>query len=172
MTLMLLGQVDRQVRGVVPAVTVFFLVVLGLIPWHIAGLNMVTPAFPLIGVYFWSIYQPGRLPYWAVFLFGVLQDLLLGLPLGQGALSLLVVQGLVVSQRRFFLSKPFFVVWWGFAVVAPIGAMVAWAAASVSRDAVIPPLPIVVQTIITALLYPLFGGLLMWLQQRVLRPAP
>lgn len=172
MTPTLLGQFDRQLRGIVPAFTVFFLVVLGLIPWHIPGLSVVMPAFPLIAIYFWSIYQPGRLPYWAVFLFGVLQDLLLGMPLGQGALALLMVQGLVVSQRRFFLSKPFLVVWWGFSMVAPIGAVIAWAAASASRGAVIPPVPIVVQTIITMLLYPLFGGVLMWLQQRVLRPAP
>lgn len=168
----LLHRMDQQMRGLLPALTMLVLLILGLIPWHVPGLAVVTPALTLIAVYFWGIYQPHRLPYWATFVIGVLQDLLLGMPIGQGALVLLLIQGLVVSQRRFFLTKPFLVVWWGFAMVAPLGALIAWSVASVAREAVIPVLPIIVQTVITIMLYPLFGGLFGWLQQKALRLAP
>lgn len=168
----LLQRLDLQVRGLLPALTTFFLLIVGLIPWHVPGLAVITPAFPLIAVFFWSIYQPHRLPYWATFLIGVLQDLLLGMPVGQGALGLLLIQGLVVSQRRFFIAKPFLVVWWGFAMVAPLGAAIAWAVASIARDAVIPVLPVVVQTVITVLLYPVFGGVFGWIQQKALQIPP
>ena len=168
----LLQRLDLQIRGLLPAFTTFFLLIIGQIPWHVPGLAVITPAFTLIAVFFWSIYQPHRLPYWVTFLIGVLQDLLLGMPIGQGALGLLLIQGLVVSQRRFFIAKPFLVVWWGFAMVAPLGAAIAWAIASIARDAVIPVLPVFVQTLITVLLYPLFGGLFGWIQQKALQIPP
>ncbi len=166
----LFQRLDLQARGLLPALTTFFLVILGLIPWHLPGLAVITPAFTLIAIFFWSIYQPHRLPYWVTFLIGVLQDLLLGMPIGQGALGLLLIQGLVVSQRRFFIAKPFLVVWWGFAMVAPLGGVIAWAIASITRDAFIPVLPVAVQTVVTVLFYPLFGGIFGWLQQKVLQP--
>ena len=167
-----LQRLDLQARGLLPALTTFFLLIVGLIPWHVPGLAVITPAFPLIAVFFWSIYQPNRLPYWATFLIGVLQDLLLGMPVGQGALGLLLIQGLVVSQRRFFIAKPFLVVWWGFAMVAPIGAVIAWVVASIARDSIVPVLPVLVQTLVTILLYPLFGGLFGWIQQKALQLPP
>jgi rod shape-determining protein MreD len=164
-------QLDHAARGLVPALTMLCLLVLGLIPWHVPGVASITPAFTLVALFFWSIYQPQLLPYWATFLFGLAQYLVLGMPPGQGALALLLVQGVIVSQRRFFLSKPFLVVWWGFAMVAPFAQAILWAIASVAREAVVPVLPVLIQTVITVLLYPLFGGLFGWLQERVVRPA-
>ncbi|MBM3482453.1 MAG: rod shape-determining protein MreD [Alphaproteobacteria bacterium] len=167
-----LMQVERQGRALVPAFSMLALLVLGLIPWHIPGLTNVTPAYLLIGLYFWTLYQPQRLPYWSTFLIGLAQDLLLGLPPGQGALALLLVQGLIASQRRFLLSKPFLVVWWGFGVIGPIAALIGWGVASIARQAFIPVLPVFIQCVMTILLYPLFGGLFGWLQERVVRPVP
>lgn len=165
-------QLDRQLRALVPALTMLALLVLGLIPWHIPGLTNVTPAYMLIALFFWTLYQPQRLPYWSTFLFGIAQDLLLGLPPGQGAVALLLVQGLIVTQRRFLLSKPFLVVWWGFGVIAPMAGIISWGVASIAREAFIPIVPVIVQTAMTVLLYPLFGGLFGWLQERVVRPIP
>jgi rod shape-determining protein MreD len=164
-----LGRLEHRLRALLPGATTMFLVILGLIPWHVPGIAVVTPAFVLIAIYFWSVYHPQLLPYWLTFLIGVVQDLLLGLPIGQGALGLLLFQGFVVSQRRFLLTKPFLVVWWGFAIIAPLGALIAWAIASIVRDAVIPVVPVVVQTAITVLLYPAFGAAFGWLQQKALR---
>lgn len=164
-----LQRLNFQVRGLLPVITTLLLMIVGLIPWHMPGLAVITPAFTLIAVYFWSIYQPHRLPFWVTFLIGVLQDLLLGMPVGQAALGLLLIQGLVVSQRRFFISKPFSVIWWGFAIVAPLSAVIAWAIASIVRDAFVPVLPVVAQTVVTIFLYPLFGGVFGWIQQKALQ---
>lgn len=162
-------RLDLQIRGLLPVVTTVLLLLVGLIPWHLPSLAMITPAYPLIAVYFWSIYQPHRLPFWVTFLIGVLQDLLLGMPVGQAALGLLLIQGLVVSQRRFFIAKPFRVVWWGFAIVAPLSAALSWATASIVRDGFVPVLPVVAQTVVTVLLYPVFGGVFGWIQQKALQ---
>jgi len=164
-----LSRLEQQLRALLPGATMIFLLILSLIPWHVPGIAVVSPAFVLVAIFFWGIYHPQLLPYWFTFVIGVVQDLLLGLPIGQGALGLLLFQGLVVSQRRFLLTKPFLVVWWGFALLAPLGGAIAWAIASIVRDAVIPVLPVVVQTAITVLLYPAFGALFGWLQQKALR---
>ena len=84
------------------------------LPWRLPAFAEVTPAFAVMAVFYWTIYRPERLPYVATFGIGVLQDLLAGTPLGMTALLLLVVQGVVASQRTFFRGKPFLVIWWGF----------------------------------------------------------
>ena len=73
---------------------------------------------PLMAVYHWAIFRPRLLPAYAVFLAGLLQDILSGAPLGVNALVFLVAYGVVLSQKKFFTGKSFLILWLGFALVA------------------------------------------------------
>ena len=77
-----------------------------------------------------------------------------GLPLGATALVLLLTQGVVAAQRRFFLGNTFVVAWAGFAMVGGAAAMVTaillWAVAG--RPASVERLA--VQYALTLLMYP------------------
>ena len=72
------------------------------------------------------------------------------------ALVLLIVQGVVASQRTFFRGKPFLVVWWGFSLVMPAVGLLSWIISSACFGVLVPPLPIVVQVVLTMLLFPIF----------------
>lgn len=163
-----LERTDFAARSLLPFVTVILLVVASVVPWHLPGLAPVTPAFSLMAVYYWAIYRPDKLPYAATFAAGLLQDFLSGGPLGMTALVLLLIHGVVASQRTFFHGKPFHVVWWGFSLVAPGAAVVGWVIASAYYGLLVPPLPLLVHVVLTVLLYPLLGFVFTKLHNSVL----
>ena len=147
---------DRWLRGLIPVTVTVMLVFAASLPWRLPGFAEVTPAFTAMAVFYWTIYRPKQFPYAATFAVGVLQDLLAGTPLGMTALVLLIVQGVVASQRTFFRGKPFLVIWWGFSLVMPAVGLLGWIIASACFGTFIPLLPIVVQIVMTTLLFPVF----------------
>ena len=151
-----LYQTESWLRGLIPATVTVMLVFAAALPWRLPAFVEVTPAFAVMAVFYWTIYRPERLPYAATFGIGVLQDLLAGTPLGMSALLLLVVQGVVASQRTFFRGKPFLVVWWGFSMVMPAAGLLGWIIGSACLGTLVPLLPVVTQVVLTVLLFPLF----------------
>ena len=147
---------DRSLRGAIPVTVTVLLVFAASLPWRLPAFVEVTPAFAVMAVFYWTIYRPERFPFAATFGIGVLQDLLAGTPLGMTALALLIVQGVVASQRTFFRGKPFLVIWWGFSLVMPSVGLLTWIIGSACLGAVVPLLPIVVQVLLTMLLFPVF----------------
>lgn len=162
-------QFDHAVRQLFPFALSVFVVVLSVIPLPIPGYGLVTPAFLLMAVYYWAIHRPDRLPAIAVFLLGLLQDMLTGLPTGITALVLLLVYAVMRNQRRLFLGKPFLVMWFGFAIVAPCAIMLQWLVASGVMGRLIPPGTVVVQLLLTLALYPCLTWLLASGQRAFLR---
>ena len=152
-----LQQTERWLRGLIPATVTVVLVFAGSLPWRLPAFAEVMPAFAVIAVFYWTIYRPDRLPYAATFAIGLLQDLLAGTPLGMTSLVLLVVQGVVASQRTFFRGKPFLVVWWGFSLVMPSAGLLGWIIGSACFGTMVPLLPIIVQIVLTTLLFPVFA---------------
>lgn len=152
-------RVELWLRGLTPVVLTAIMVFASAIPWQLPAFAPVTPAFVVMAVFYWSIYRPDKLPYAATFLLGVFYDLLTGAPVGLTALVLLIVQSLVSAQRTFFHGKPFLVVWWGFSLVMPGAGLLSWIVGSAYLDGLLPILPVVVQVVLTVLLYPAFSVL-------------
>jgi rod shape-determining protein MreD len=115
----------------------------------------VTPFLSLMAVYYWSIYRPELMPAIVVFAAGLVQDVVTGSPIGLMALVLILVHGVGVSQRWFFLGKSFSVEWWGFGLVTLAAAMVAWILASLYFVMLLDPKSIAVQALLTVAVYPL-----------------
>ncbi len=147
-------RLERAARGLTPFGLTLLLALFAVLPWPLPGFAAVTPAFTLIAVYFWSIYRPDRLPYAATFAIGFVQDVLSGNPIGITSMVLLIAQGIVVSQRRFFPGKTFIVVWWGFMLIVPGAMLISWSLGSLYSGTLLPPGAFVVQMFLTVLLYP------------------
>jgi rod shape-determining protein MreD len=111
-----------MVRQLVPASLVLLLVLLQAIPWHLPALAGIYPMLPMIGIYYWSVYRPDLLVPSVAFATGLVNDVVLGAPIGISSLTFLVIQGMTASQTRFFNGKSFLVIWSGFALLAA-GAM-------------------------------------------------
>ena len=160
---------ELQLRSLTPFVFTLLMVLASAIPWHIPHFAPVTPLFAVMAIYYWSIYRPDKLPYAATFALGLLHDLLTDSPLGLSALVYLLLQSIISSQRTFFHGKPFLVVWWGFSLVMPVFALVSWIIASLYFNTLLPPLPFVIQAVLSMLLYPLFALLLIALHRHMVR---
>jgi rod shape-determining protein MreD len=94
------------------------------------------------------------LPAWAVFSLGLAQDFVTGAPLGFWALVYLIAYGFTLSQRVFFIGRSGMGVWFGFMLVAFLTAGVAWMLSSIVFGRFVPVGPILFQTIVTIVVYP------------------
>lgn len=149
----------------VPPLVGFFCVLLGVAPSGIAGLDAAGPALTLMLVYFWTIFQPELLPPPAVFLVGLLQDILSGAPIGLGTLILLGVQQFVAFERRVFTARTFVIAWFGFGVVALLATAASWLLGSLHAGRMIEVQPFVMQTLFSIALYPVVS----WLFGQIVR---
>ena len=110
------------------------------------------------------------MPAWAVFLLGLLQDLLGGGPVGLMALVLVLVRGICLSQRRVFVSKSFLVGWWGFAMVALGAALLLWLVSCLFYFSLFRPAPVLIELGLTIAVYPPLIWLFTRAEQRLLPP--
>ena len=154
----------RRLRNAAAGATPFLLaVILALIiavPLQLPHLGSVAPYVTLAAVYYWAVFRPDLFGYGAAFCLGLVTDFITGGPLGLGALVLVAVQAVSVTQRRFFLGKPFHILWWGFAVIAPGAMLLTWLLASIYSGTFLAIGPVVLQAIVTVALFPAVAWLL------------
>jgi len=168
MKLVLLQRDTGLVNRLVPMLATALSTFASIVPLHLPGFAVVTPAFALMAVYHWSIYRPDLLPYGAVFGAGVMLDLLNGAPLGVSSLVLLLARAGVLSQRRFFAGRSFAVVWAGFVAVTAGAIALEWVVVSVFYRFVLDLRPFLFQGVLTISTYPVASYLFVRLQRNLL----
>lgn len=162
-------RIDLIARQVTPVILTLVLVTLTLVPYQIPDFAPVVPWLALISVYYWSVHRPDLMPAAAVFLVGLYHDLAGGTALGVGVLILLLVHALIAAQRRFFISRSFFVVWAGFAIIALGASVLLWLLNAILAGALIGPRPAVFQFMTTVAAYPPLAWLFAQVQRAILR---
>jgi rod shape-determining protein MreD len=144
--------------------------ILSVVPLHVPGLAVVTPAFALMAIYHWTVYRPDLMPASGVFLVGIALDLLDGTPyVGLSSLTFLVARGLILVGRRRAANQPFAIVWAGFLAIAVIAIGLEWLATSALSLAALATRPFVFQILVTVAAYPIGDYLLAQLQRGLLR---
>jgi rod shape-determining protein MreD len=162
-------QLDRAARRLFPFALTILLVTLSVLPLPVPGYALVVPSFGLMSVYYWAIHRPDLMPAPAVFVIGLLEEILTGTPSGLDALTLLIVYGIMRNQRRPFLGKPFTVMWFGFLIVAPAATFGRWFFASVLAGQIVPLQAPLIQLMLTLAIYPWLAWLLAGTQRAFLR---
>jgi len=165
-----LQRLDLWARMAIPLLATVLAVVLNVVPLRLPDYAPLAPGFVLMAVFYWTVHRPDLMRPWAVFLVGLLDDMLSGTPLGVNSLVLLFVHWTIVAQHRVFRGKSFVLIWLAFAMVA-LGAKILLAAiAFVIGYGLIDPLVLVVQYFLTLALYPPIA-LVMGRAQRIFLPA-
>jgi len=121
----------QAIIALAPPLTGMMLVLATATPLYIGHIGEVMPQLGVIAVFFWVIYRPDLMTYGAAFAIGLVADIVMGAPLGITALVLIVVRRVVLAQRRYFIGKPFHVLWFGFAMIAIPAALLGWLIASI-----------------------------------------
>jgi rod shape-determining protein MreD len=153
-------RLDKAGRNLAPFAVTVMLVLVGMIRIPAPAYAPVAPDLTLISVYYWTIHRPDLMRPGVAFLIGLLQDLLIGGPLGVNALMLVVAQWAVMNQRRVFLASTFVLLWIGFAMVMIGAAFLQWLAFSALSATILPFKPALFQGLLTVAMFPALGWLL------------
>jgi rod shape-determining protein MreD len=162
-------RIDALARDLAPCALTSALLIAGILPLHIPAFASASPALTLIAVFYWTLYRPDLMPAWTAFVLGLLQDILLGMPLGVGACVLIAVHALANTQRRFFAGKSFGVTWTGFAGVALLASMLGWALTCAYYGVLLAPRATLFEWLVTIGLFPLLSRLLLRCHLALLR---
>lgn len=161
-------KLDQTGRNLLPFAVTVLMMLVAMAPTHVPGLAAIAPPLTLISVFYWAIHRPDLLRPSVVFVLGVLQDLLTGMPLGLSALVFTIAYWVVLTQRRFFLGNSFLLLWWGFGMVALSAAAIQWAVYSLTFVTVMGVRPAAFQALLAIAIFPLPAWLLMRLHRAFL----
>lgn len=155
---------------VTPAIITFLLFILCAIPKYIWGINYIMPVLPLIPVFYWGRLQAGEMPYWFVFLCGLLMDVVSGLPLGLSALLYLLLLVILHNQSKYIHKESFVITWGYFILLLGIVSVFEWIIMSFSGNQLHAIPAAVIRWLITISLYPvlhkMFDGISEHIKQR------
>lgn len=141
----------------------------GMVHLRLPGFSPIVPSFGLIAVYYWAIHRPGLMPSWAVFLIGLIQDLLGGGPLGVTVMVLLLMCAVIAAQRRFLVTGSFVLVWAVFLPMAAAVFTVSWLLHGLLMGTLSDVRPAVFQYLTTVAVYPCCAWLFARAQRALLR---
>ncbi len=156
----LLQRIDLKFRQALPGLLTLFLVLLSVAPLRLPDYALVAPGLVLIAVFYWTVHRPDLLRPWHACAIGLFDDVLSGAPLGVNALVLTLIHWAVTSQHTFFRGKSFAVIWLSFAFLAPGGIMLTAFLSFLASRAIIDPIVVLVQILLTIGLYPPLAWLL------------
>jgi len=154
-------RLDAAAREATPAMLTLVLILFDVVPLRLPAFAVITPSFALMSVYYWTLYRAELMPAPVVLALGVFQDIVSGGPLGVGAFVLLMTHGVVLTQRRVLMRRPFAVGWAGFVGVALVAFLLNWLIMAVLHLALFSPLAAGMQYVMTAALYPLLAWMLL-----------
>ncbi|MFX4221060.1 MAG: rod shape-determining protein MreD [Thalassobaculum sp.] len=162
-------RLDLWIRQSTPMALTAILAVLSVITVGIPGYAAVVPGYTAMATFYWAVFRPDLQPASALFLIGVLQDILTGTPLGLTAVSLLLLHALALSQRRALVTKPFLLTWLGFVVIQLPISIFAWLLMSAQQFRLIGPEPVLFQYLVTVLGFPVVAWIFVRVHRYVVR---
>jgi rod shape-determining protein MreD len=162
-------RIDLWLRQSTPMALTAVLAVLSVVTIGIPGYSAVVPGYTAMATFYWAVYRPDLQPASALFLIGILQDILTGTPLGLTAVSLLIIHALALSQRQALVTKPFLLAWLGFVAIQLPISVLAWGMMSALAFRFIGPEPAVFQYLVTVLGFPFVAWLFVRVHRHIVR---
>lgn len=163
-------QLDMSARFSFPALSTALLLLLLASPLGLDCQAALQGAVALGCVFFWSVYRPSSMPPLAVFLLGVLADLLSAAPLGVAVLILLLLHGTAMRWRRVLARQGFIPVWLVFSALALAAALLQWLLTAALTFRLLPPGPALFIGVLATGLYPLLAVALIRAHQTLAEP--
>ena len=147
----------------IPVLSCLFILLISVVPQPLTDSAIISIQMTHTAVFYWSIYTPKEIPNFVLFALGILQDILLGLPLGISSFSFICIHFFVTYKNDYFIGKSFFHHWLIFSFIFMALTLLNWLIMMAINGLMFNPLPIVFQYIITVSFYPcaawLFGKL-------------
>lgn len=162
---------DEWARNAAPLAMTMVLVLLAVLHLPVPGFAHLAPMLPVMAIFHWSLHRPVLLPYWAVFVIGLLVDALTGGTLGFNALMLLFVSAFVRAQSRYVSTKGFFTQWLAFMVVVAVFETIRWLLMGAIAHGFHSLWPAALRVLLAMALYPCVSWFLLRVDQAFLKQA-
>jgi rod shape-determining protein MreD len=147
-------RLDQWARRLSPFSASLLLLFVAMLPLRLPYLGPITPDFAIMVAFYWAVHRPSAIPAPAIFVLGMVSDMLGGSPFGVGVFVLLVAYWVTRSQRRLFIGRPFWVVWWGFSMVSAAAMLLTWLVVCLLSVALVDPVPALFAYLLGLGLYP------------------
>ena len=161
-------RLDIWLRAALPAATGFIMTLMSVVVWPLPHLGPVMPPLALVALFYWSTHRPDLFPASVAFFLGLLNDIIHNLPIGISAFLFTLAHEIIWRQRRFFVGHSFFMLWSGFVLVSVVLMVLQWILVALVSWQIVPFLPILLQTILAVLFFPLPCWVLIRLQRTAL----
>ena len=115
--------------------------------------------FPFILIYYWSLKRSGSIGYGLIFLSGLLNDVVVGMPIGVSALSYLLICGFSAYLRNITLRPSLIKDWFFFGFAILVVNSVGYVTMSLFFDVNIVYPDILVNVLFTFLFYVIFSSI-------------
>jgi len=161
-------RLDQWLRLAMPSVIALFMTLLSVIVWPLPYVGSIMPPLAFIALYYWSTHRPDLFPSSVAFLLGFLNDIINDFPVGVSALLFTVAHQIILRQRRVFAGHSFFMLWAGFALAATALMIGEWVLIALVRWQITPFLPVLMQTVLAIVIFPLPCWILIHLQRATL----
>lgn len=152
-----------------PMLVALLLVIIANLPISFTGGLLPAPALALAAIYFWALTRPRLMPPFAVLVIGFAEDLLSGGPPGLWATGFLAAYVLIDRQRKTFIELTGVGTLIAFTGAMLLAAGAAYLLASAIYLRFVPLPPLLLETILTVLLYPLLDRPLHWADRSITR---
>ena len=163
----------RRLSYAVPLLLTTGLLLGDMLPGRLTFAHIIFPLLTLTSVYYWSVFRPQLMPYAALFLLGILQDILWGTPLGMSSCIFVIIRGWTVQSISSALTHTytFMRVWQRFALLLAGISLWQWTILSLWHNEMQPWWLTCVQWLLTVLVYPVCHNLYTRIYAHVASPA-
>lgn len=111
--------------------------------------------FDIMVIFYWCLFKPQIMESWFLFLMGLLQDSLLGLPLGFHSLLYIVFGCYIIPLLASYITGSFLIIWSGFALFSSIIIICNWIIFSLFYSSLFNINTSLLQLSVTIALYPM-----------------
>lgn len=158
---------ERLSIKLTPAILTAMMVLISAALEHIPGFARLMPSLALICIYYWCVILPGALPYWFLFVLGLLQDTLSGLPLGTSSFINVFMAWLIMSQLHITGNTTFSTMWLRFAALSIFVIGLEWFIMSLYYGRNLSTGMLGLATLSSCLSYPLIHAFLMYIYRHI-----
>lgn len=137
-----------------PSILAGLLFLLYAAPKQVSGLSAVMPLLHFAPIYLWSVLHARHMPLLWVAMLGLLADMATSLPLGLSALLYCTTVIFIRTQRKYILKEGFSGLWGYFALATLMLQFQYWLSYSFMIGQYAPPGDVIMQWLLTCLLYP------------------
>lgn len=142
--------------AVLPGVITLLLLTFYLVPKHMSGLGNFMPLLFMIPMFYWGFYSAREMPYWFVFILGLLMDSANGQPLGLSSFLYVVFLALIHAQHKYIYKEGFVIKWGYFALLLGGICLLHWLLVTLFNSSPQRIWFALIQWFLTVCCYPLF----------------